>query len=53
MPQKTFANYTAPLLLLLTLGGAGYVYYQNVRYAELKTKTDAQISLLASTTASL
>ena len=41
------------VLVILVIGGSVYAYVQNKKYTELKTKTDIQIQLLASTTASL
>jgi LAS superfamily LD-carboxypeptidase LdcB len=41
------------VLVIIIIGGSVYAYTQNKKYTELKAKTDTQIQLLASTTASL
>lgn len=51
---QTIILFASPVLLLtLTAGGSWYIYTQNIHYAGIQKKTDAQIQLLASTTASI
>ena len=54
-PRLQTISFIAYPILLITLAIGGYTYTrnQNTRHAELQQKTDAQIQLLASTTASL